>query len=171
MSTYRFEALDPARHDRAAFRCSSAPLTAYLQQTARKDAERHLAATFVMVAESDPAVVLGYYTLSNFTVELAELPADLARRLPRYPRLPATLIGRLARDERFPGTGGILLVNALLRAHAQTKVSGSMAVVAEAKDERARSFYLKHGFTPLGAQANRLYLPMGTVARLANTPK
>lgn len=168
---YRFEPLDPSRHDRAGFSCTSAALTSYLQNMARKDAERHLAATFVMVDESAPASIVGYYTLSNFTIELADLPADLSKRLPRYPRLPATLIGRLARDERFAGTGGILLVDALLRARQQTKVSGSIAVVAEAKDENARRFYVKHGFAQLGMDANRLYLPMATVRLLSSPDK
>lgn len=170
MIRYRFESLDPARHDRAAFRCRSAALTSYLKQAARKDAERHLAATFVMVAETAPTSIVGYYTLSNFTIDLADLPAPLARRLPRYPRLPATLIGRLARDERWPGAGRLLLVDALRRAHAQTQVSGSLAVVAEAKDNAARAFYLKFGFAPLGREPNRLYLPMATIGGLAPPP-
>ncbi len=163
---FRFELLDPARHDRAGFRCASEVLTAYLQQRARKDAERHLAATFVMVDEAAPRRIVGFYTLSNYTVELAELPEEFTKRLPRYPRLPSTLIGRLARDESFPRTGGLLLVDALTRAYAQTKASGSIAVVAEAKDEKALDFYRRYGFLLLGKEPNRVYLPMGTVGKL-----
>ncbi len=163
---YRFEPLDTARHNRAGFRSAVAALDLYLQQQARKDAERLLAATFVMVNEAAPGDIVGFYTLSNYTVELAELPADLTRRLPRYPRLPATLIGRLARDERFPGTGALLLVDALTRAYSQTRVSGSVAVVAEAKDDTALRFYKKHGFLQLGAEPNRVYLAMGSVEQL-----
>ena len=92
-----------------------------------------------MVDAASPAAIIGYYTLSNFTVELAELPAALRDRIPRYPRLPATLIGRLARDERCAGTGGILLIDALLRAYQQTRTSGSLAVVAEAVSVRPRA--------------------------------
>jgi hypothetical protein len=173
---FRFEALDPAKHDRVAFRCASPALTAYLQQQARKDAERHLAATFVML-EADvpappgrPARVIGYYTLSNYTVELTELPDALTRKLPRYPRLPATLIGRLARNVDFPGTADLILMDALARAYAQTKFSGSLAVVAEAKDDRALHFYHKHGFVQLGAEPNRVYLPMGAIKILLTPP-
>jgi predicted GNAT family N-acyltransferase len=168
---YHFEPLDPSRHDRAGFRCTSAALTSYLRSTARKDAERHLAATFVMVDAASPAAIIGYYTLSNFTVELAELPAALRDRIPRYPRLPATLIGRLARDERCAGTGGILLIDALLRAYQQTRTSGSLAVVAEAKAEAARRFYLKHGFAQLGSEPNRFYLPMAAIRLLSSAAK
>lgn len=112
---YRFEPLNK-QHERAAFRSSSPALNIYLQQLARKDAERRVAASFVMVEESAPATIVGYYTLSAFTVEVAELPEEMQKKLPRYPRLPATLLGRLARDERFPGTGSLLLMDALARA-------------------------------------------------------
>jgi hypothetical protein len=54
----------------------------------------------------------------------------LQKKLPRYPRLPATLLGRLARDERFPGTGHLLLMDALARAHRQSAQVASLAVVA-----------------------------------------
>jgi len=163
---YRFEPLDSARHDRTGFCCTSAALTAYLQKQARKDAERHLAATFIMIEEADPSRIVGYYTLSNYTVELAELPAEPARRLPRYPRLPATLLGRLARSKDFPGTGQLLLMDALARAYAQAGGSGSLAIVAEAKDEWALGFYHKYGFQQLGAEGNRVFLPMKVIGRL-----
>ena len=47
----------------------------------------------------------GYYTLSSTTVQLGELPANTAKRLPRYPLIPATLLGRLAVDNRCQGRG------------------------------------------------------------------
>jgi predicted GNAT family N-acyltransferase len=72
----------------------------------------------------------------------------------------------LARGDRFPGTGALLLVDALTRAYAQTRVSGSVAIVAEAKDDTALRFYKKHGFLQLGAESNRVYLAMGSVEQL-----
>jgi len=50
-------------------------------------------------------------------------------------------------------------------------VSGSLTVVAEAKDEAALGFYRKHGFMQLGVEPNRVYLPMGTVERLLVPPR
>jgi GNAT superfamily N-acetyltransferase len=166
---FRFEALDAATHDRGAFDSTVPALSLYLKQQARKDAERHVAATFVMVNEAAPAQIVGFYTLSNYTVEIAELPVEDTRKLPRYPRLPATLIGRLARDRRFPGTGSLLLLDAITRAYAQTKASGSIAVVAEAKDEPALRFYRKHGFLQLGSEPNRVYLAIGSVEQLVRS--
>ncbi|MFZ5495333.1 MAG: GNAT family N-acetyltransferase [Verrucomicrobiota bacterium] len=166
---YRFEPLTK-QHDRAGFRCASAPLNAYLQQLARKDTERRVAAAFVMIDEVAPALIVGYYTLSAFAVEVMELPEVLQKRLPRYPRLPATLLGRLARDERCPGTGSLLLMDALTRAHRQSAEIASLAVVADAKDEAALNFYRKFGFVHLGNHPNRVFLSMGTIEQLVNRP-
>lgn len=162
---YRFEPLTK-QHDRAGFRCASAPLNVYLQQIAGKDAERHVAAVFVMADDALPAAIVGYYTLSAFAVDVTELPESMQKKLPRYPRLPATLLGRLARDERFPGTGSMLLMDALARAHQKSAEIASLAVVADAKDDDARKFYRKFGFAQLGSDPNRVFLPMGTIDKL-----
>ena len=63
------------------------------------------------------------------------------------------------------------MVAALLRAYQQTRTSGSLAVVAEAKDDAARRFYLKHGFAQLGLDPNRLYLPMDAIRLLSSAAK
>jgi hypothetical protein len=36
----------------------------------------------------------------------------------------------------------------------------------DAKDERARGFYLRHDFIPLPTQANRLFYSMKTIEKL-----
>lgn len=76
------------------------------------------------------------------------------------------ILGRLARDERFPGTGALLLTDALVRAHQKSAEIASLAVVAEAKDEAALKFYRKFGFAQLGSDPNRVFLPMGTIEEL-----
>jgi GNAT superfamily N-acetyltransferase len=76
----------------------------------------------------------------------------------------------LARDERFPATGHLLLIDALARAHRQSAQVASLAVVADAKNEAALSFYRKFGFSLLGHSANRVFLPMGTVEQLVQSP-
>lgn len=166
---FRFEPLTKA-HDRTGFRCGIEPLDIYLQQLARKDVERKVAAAFVMVADTAPATVVGYYTLSAFAIEVAELPESLLKKLPRYPRLPATLLGRLARDARFPGTGHLLLMDALARAFRQSAQIASLAVVADAKNEVAVNFYRRFGFAQLGHSTHRVFLPMGTIEQLVQRP-
>jgi len=109
----------------------------------------------------------GYYTLSAFSVHLAELPKAIARRLPRYPLLPATLLGRLAISLSFRGQhlGRFLLVDALSRSCKNTSEVASVGVVVEAFDENARAFYLHYEFSPLGNQPDKLFLAMATIEK------
>lgn len=162
---YRFEPLG-ASHDRASFSCGVEPLDRYLRRQARQDVEKHAAAVFVLTPDS--RIVAGYYTLSACAIRLGQLPSEVARKLPRYPDVPATLIGRLAvsADHRGRRLGALLLLDALRRALEHSRSVASVAVVVDAKDEGARSFYLKYGFLPLADISNRLFLPMAAIESL-----
>lgn len=159
------EALDVARHDRRGFRCGVEALDHYLHAQASQDARRRVAAPYVMVRPPSPAV-LGYYTLSNAAVRATELPASMVKNLPRYPTLPATLLGRLAVHDahRGQGLGGLLLIDALRRCLRSE--TASMAILVDAKNEAALTFYRRHDFLPLADQPRRLFLPMATIATL-----
>jgi GNAT superfamily N-acetyltransferase len=104
-------------HNHTHFFCGSEALDRYLKVQARQDAKNRVAAPFVHV---DPVSgrVIGFYTLSAIAVELASLPPEMKRRLPRHPLLPATLIGRLGVDQfaQGRGPGALLLADALRRS-------------------------------------------------------
>lgn len=163
---WRVEAL-AKHHDRSAFACGSEPLDRYLRQQARQDADKRVAAPFVLVVPPDDRV-LGYYTLSASAVPVGELPPDMARRLPRYPQLPVTLLGRLAVDcgVQGQGAGQFLLMDALCRSLDATGEIAALAVVVDAKDEAAAAFYAHFGFIELHRRPQRWFLPMQMVARL-----
>jgi GNAT superfamily N-acetyltransferase len=165
-TTHRIEAL-AKNHDRTTFDCGSAALDRYLQQQARQDADKRVAAPFVMV-EPPAAQVLGYYTLSASILDGDELPADLVKKLPRYPQLPVTLLGRLAVDRRLKGQGigEFLLLDALHRCLDAAADIAAMAVVVDAKDEAAAAFCRHFGFASLQATPARLYLSMKKVEAL-----
>jgi hypothetical protein len=163
---YRIEPLD--RHqNRAVFSCGKEVLDRYLKQQAGQDARRRVAAPFVLV-EADSTNICGYYTLSAFSIELTELPSDIARQLPRYPVVPATLLGRLAVDSLLHGLklGAFLLMDALQRAYQQADHIASAAVVVDAIDDEARRFYLHFDFLTFPEHQDRLFLPMRTIAEL-----
>jgi len=162
----RIEAL-AKRHEPAGFTCGAAALDRYLLQQARQDADKHVAAPFVLV-EPPGVEVLGCYTLSASIVAVTDVDADLAKKLPRYPQLPVTLIGRLAVHVRLKGqgAGSLLLIDALRRSLTHSAEIAAMAVVADAKDDAATSFYRHFDFQPLQRDARRMYLPMKTVAAL-----
>lgn len=162
---YRIEPLGD-KHDRAAFSCGVEALDRYLQRQAGPDVSRRVAAAFVITP--DGTTIEGFYTLSAHLVNLADLPENVAKKLPRYPNVPASLLGRLAVSENFrgQGIGELLLLDALQRALGNTREIASAVVVVDAKDERARGFYLRHDFTPLPTQPNRLFYPMKTIEKL-----
>jgi GNAT superfamily N-acetyltransferase len=142
-------------------------LDRYLHTQARQDMQRYLAQVFVLVAE-DQATIQGYYTLSNSSLLLSELPEALRSRLPRYPKIPVTLLGRLAVDRRYQGQGigRWLLVDALHRSARQAAQIASLAVVVDAIDETAVAFYQKYHFLPLPETPRTLFLEMVTIQKL-----
>ena len=109
--------------------------------------------------------IAGYYTFAATSVPLSELPPDQARRLPRYPVLPACLIGRLAVDETFRGRGlgNALIVDAVARAMRADPAI--FALIVDAKDDTARTFYEHHGFRRFASRPMTLYLPIAEAAR------
>jgi len=162
-----FEPLQSKRHERLGFACGQESLDRYLRERASQDQKRNVASAFVLVDPPSPQVV-AYYTLSAYVVELGELDAKTAKRLPRYPHLPATLLGRLAvsRDRQGEGLGELVLMDALHRALLATAQVASMAVVAEALDEAAGAFYRRYGFQQFQGHPLKLYLPMQTIRQL-----
>lgn len=154
------------QHDRAAFSCGVAALDSYLQKQATQDARRRVAVPFV--ATPDGKAIAGYYTLSQFAVQLDEVPPEIAKRLPKYPMVPATLLGRLAVKSAFrgQGTGRMLLVDALYRSLRLSRQVASAGVIVDAKNDEAAGFYQKYGFLPLPRVRGRLFLSMATVEKL-----
>ena len=155
------------RHNRADFSCGNEQLDRYLKNQVGQDARRKIAAPFVLIEEGSQTVC-GYYTLSAFSIDLGDLPEDIARKLPRYPVIPATLLGRLAVDQRLRGQslGEFLLMDALRRAFEQSDRIAAAAVVVDAIDDAARRFYQHFDFLPFPDRHDRLFLPMKTLARL-----
>jgi GNAT superfamily N-acetyltransferase len=168
MNRYGTEALK-AYHNRKSFSCGIDALDSYLHQRANQDSEKHVAAVFVLT-ETGKLDVIGYYTLSAIGIDAGELPKDLTKRLPKYNLLPATLLGRLAVDRQYQrkGFGGLLIVDALQRVVNLSKEIASMAVIVDAKNEAAVTFYERYGFIRFINNNNRLYLPLDTFIKAFN---
>jgi ribosomal protein S18 acetylase RimI-like enzyme len=85
-----------------------------------------------------------------------------------------TLIGRLAVDRDYQGKriGERLLLDALGRSLVAWREIASVAVLTDAKNEVAQRFYEHFGFQVLPTEQHerRLFLPMGTVARVFAQP-
>jgi predicted GNAT family N-acyltransferase len=160
------EHLDSSKHNRQGFDCGVEALNSFLQTQARKEMERRSAVTYVLIDAAKPNEVIGYYTLSSATVLLDTVPSDLATKLGRQQSVPTTLVGRLAiaASRQGEGLGAKLLWDALKRSEEKSREIGSVAVIVDAKDEKAATFYEKFGFRRVSEPPMRLFLMMGTIA-------
>lgn len=158
-ATFIIEPLSAERRRRNKFSCESLELTEFLKTRARKEMQARASACFVMVSEADPGRIVGYYTLSQTSVILQQLPEPVIKRLPRYPHVGATLIGRLARDLAWKGkaVGRLLLIDALRRCVRFSAEVGAVVVVTDPKDDKARRFYESHGLQSLDER--RMFIP------------
>ena len=150
------------QHDRATFTSGQPDIDDWFRRRASQDERRNIARVFVAI--DDKRAVIGFYSLSSYTLALDDLPADLARRLPRYDAIPAARIGRLARDERVrgQGVGELLLADAVSRILGAARSVAVFAIVVDAKDDTAALFYRRFGFQPFPLQPRRLFLLTST---------
>lgn len=150
-------------HNRTGFSSGVEPLDRYLRELVTQDVKRRLSNCFVALEET--GVIAGYYTLAATSLPMTDLSEEEARRLPRYAVLPAGRIGRLAVDRAFQRRrlGSALIMDAAVRAvHAETAI---FALVVDAKDEAAVSFYQHHGFCRFTSKPASLFLPVATALR------
>lgn len=163
----KIEPLDSRRHTRTSFYCGRDSLDNYIHKQASQDLKRRVATVFVLI-DAPETNVLAYYTLCSYTVDISVLDTAFAKSLPRYPLLPATLLGRLAVDNSQKGKrfGELMLIDALKKSLDTTTQVASVAVIAEALDEEALSFYIKYGFQQFRLESMKLYLPMKSVEEL-----
>lgn len=99
-------------------------------------------------------------------VALDLIPEELRKKMPRYPTVPAVRLGWLAVTNavRGQGLGTFLLVDALRRS-LHTEIAWA-AFIVNAKNERARGFYLQFGFQPFLDNPMHLFLARRTIVKL-----
>ena len=153
------------QHDRAAFSCGQPALDDWFRRRAGQDEKRNVARVFVAV--DDEHGVVGFYSLSSFTLAIEDLPQDISRKLPRYDAIPAALIGRLGRDQRARGLGlgELLLADAVRRILSASQSLAVFAIIVDAKDDHAIAFYENFGFRRFPTRPGRLFLLTSTAAQ------
>lgn len=155
------QALDTGRHDRAGFTCGVPALDEYLRRFAQQHRRKGVSTVYVLVDSAAPSLILGYYTLSAAQIDIAGLSDADRIKLPRFP-VPCIRMGRLASraGRRGEGIGRHLMGCAVARCLAASEQVGAFALVVDAKDADAKSFYEHYGFTPCTAAPMTLYLPL-----------
>ena len=150
------------QHDRAKFSSGQPDIDDWFRRRASQDERRNVARVFVAI--NDDLGIIGFYSVSSYTLALDHLPEGLARKLPRYDAIPAARIGRLARDQRVrgQGIGELLLADAVRRILGAARSIAVFAIVVDAKDDAAAAFYRRFGFQPFPLQPSRLFLLTST---------
>lgn len=164
MSESPFSIEPLGKHDRSSFSSESEPLDRYFRTQVSQDIRRRITACYLAVCNNSGHIA-GFYTLSAAQVSVTQLPDDVKKKLPRYPAVPAVRIGRLAIDTRFQrmGLGGTLLINAVFRTlHSDI---AAFAVVVDAKDDNAVSFYRHHGFLDLNIKERTMFVQTSKFAK------
>ena len=167
MKLYRIRAFDKDI-DAASFHCGQPLLDEYIRRYASQDIRRNVSRVFMATPELDARRLAGFFTLSAGSVSCSDLPAALAKKLPRYP-VPVAFIGRLAVSADFQGKGlgAILLADACRKvAHASATLAVA-GIVVDAKDATAASFYRHFGFVELPGKPGSLLLPAAVFRDIA----
>ena len=153
------------RHDRASFDCGDSDLNLYLQRYARQNHESGGAKCFVAAPADAPAGILGFYTLSPASLEYSRTPALAKKGLARYD-VPVFRLGRLAVDKTVQGRGlgGALLLRAADRCLRVAEEVGGVALLIDAKNDRAARWYETYGALVLADAPLSLVLPLAVAA-------
>lgn len=159
-------------YDRESFDCGDDALNDYLRHNARKSHERGGAKTFLAISEDDNKTILGFYSLSPASVEYARVPNMVKRGLARYD-VSVFRLGRLAvhRTVQNNGMGGQLLLSAGRRCLLAAEEIGGVALLIDAKHERAADWYMGYGAFPLLDTPLSLLLPLSTIKAALQTRK
>lgn len=161
------EVLDGKKQDRKKFECDSEELNLYLKERASQDVREGYCQVYVVAQKkysNSKKTIYGFFTLSQYTLEyddIAELP-DKCRK--KYNTVPAILLGRLAKDKNQDLlSGSELLLLALRESKSAYNKLGGVFIITHPKDNRAKKFYLKHGFSSLPSKSGTLVLPVKNI--------
>jgi GNAT superfamily N-acetyltransferase len=152
------------KHDRAAFDCGEPALNEFLRQHARQSHDRGAAKTFLAIANTHGKTILGFYSLCPACLEYDRAPGNISKGLARHD-VPVFRLGRLAvnRPVQGQGLGGQLILAAGRRCLRAAAEVGGVAILIDAKNERAATWYASYGALPLKDAPLSLLLPLATV--------
>ena len=152
-------------HNRAAFDCGNHELNRYLRNTARQHLEKGISRTFVLVEDSNPTEILGFFTLASCEILVEKLPRKYAKKYPA--RAPAAKLARLAvkMNLQRKGLGTQMMVNAIERILRVSEHLGIIGFFVDAKNNEAITFYGQFGFIPLPDNPLELFLPLATLRK------
>jgi GNAT superfamily N-acetyltransferase len=157
-----------AAHDLSEFSCGKPSLDRWLKTRALSNQEKGL--TVVMVVHSRLRVV-GYYGLAPTAVVPASVPRSIRTGQPPDP-VPCLLLGQLATDVAWTGRGiGTgLLKHALARSVEGARLVGGRALLVNAVDSEAATWWQARGFLPSKDDPLVLFRSIADIAASSGRP-
>ncbi len=148
-------------HQEAEFVSGEAVLDDWLKQRGLKNQALGAARIFVVCKEEEETKqIAGFYSLATGSVNHTEATGSLRRNMPDP--IPVIILARLAVDLSFrgQGLGADLLHDAVLRYYRVAENIGVRAIMVHALTEKAKNFYIHHGFKPSQTQQRTLFLKL-----------
>jgi GNAT superfamily N-acetyltransferase len=163
--------LEPLRrdHPRRRFQSGQAQVDDWLATKALQHQQKRLSVTKVLL--DDAGAIAGYYTLATGQVDFGDLPADVARHLPRR-ALPLAVLAWLGvhTDRQGQGLGRLLLAQALRDCHEAGKTFAFIAVILDCITDAAKAFYRNWDFQELPGHPYRLFLSTSRLEAMMTEP-
>jgi len=154
-----------AKHNaRSRFNCGEPELDTYLARYARQAHERGAAKTFLAISGEAPGPVLGFYSVSPASLAFEATPGSVRQGLARHD-VPVFRLARLAVDRSVQGQGlgGQLLLVAGRRCLRAATQAGGVALLIDAKSDRAAQWYASYGAVARPDRPHSLLLPFATL--------
>lgn len=151
-------------HDRKAFDCGVNELNQFLKLQARQKAEKNIAKTYVACRDSSPTKILGYYTLTGYSVII---PPDY-KHYKNYPHpLNAVKLARLAisREHQGQRLGEKLLIDAIYRTVLVSEQISAIGIFVDPTTPDVVQFYKQYGFLQADSgnpECLEMWLPIKT---------
>lgn len=159
------------QHKRKDFDCGVAELDQFLQQQARQKSAKQIAKTYVAYQDSAPTKILGYHTLTGYSVTTPPAHKDYTK----YPHpLHSVKLARLAVDRSQQGQrlGEKLLVDAIYRAVLVADLVSAIGLFVDPMSTHVVPFYEQYGFLPADPTDSsklEMWLPIKTCIEIAAT--
>jgi predicted N-acetyltransferase YhbS len=159
------------QHDRKAFDCGVNELNLFLQQQARQKTVKHVSKTYVACLASAPAAIIGYHTLTGYSVTTPPAHRDYQK----YPHpLGAVKLARLAVDSSHQGgkIGARLLIDAIHRTVLVAQQISAIGLFVDPMAPEIVPFYQQYGFLPADPNIHsriEMWLPIKTCIEVTNS--
>lgn len=151
-------------HDVKSFNCGNPVLNTWLQNTAKQHQKKDISRTFVLVQDTSPSIIIGYYSLAIRGLTMTEaLPQNMKKSLPL--NVPAMTLARLAVsiNAQRQGHGERLLLDAMEQVKTASRLIGGSFLFVDAKDIKLAGFYSRYGFVALANDPLILVMPINKI--------